>query len=100
MTTRAEIHRTAKVMSNLLSGVAAETKWLLFKWAPEQNPKTEIYLVLAKDGNAELGQVRWHAQWRRYAFFPRPDTVYEPTCLRDLAEFCDKATAAHKAKKL
>ena len=76
-----------------------ETTWLRFVLAPEQNPKTSVHLVLAKDGDAELGQVRWFGRWRRYAFFPAIGTIYEPTCLRDIADFCERQTLSHKAVK-
>lgn len=44
-----------------------------------------------------LGQVLWYGAWRRYAFHPEACTVYEPTCLRDIAAFCDWLMAERKA---
>lgn len=61
--------------------------------------KTAIYSVSAKDGGATLGAVRWYAPWRKYAFFPRPETLYEQDCLRDIAAFCEAETRAHRERK-
>lgn len=33
------------------------------------------------------GQVQWFGAWRTYALFPLPGTIFEPTCLRDVADF-------------
>lgn len=43
-----------------------------------------------------LGEVKWFGRWRCYGFFPAWRTVYEKTCLRDLAEFCESETSKHK----
>jgi len=60
--------------------------------------KTTVWRVVAKDGDAHLGEIRWYAHWRRYTFQPGPrGTVFEPTCLRDIAAFIDEQMAARKA---
>jgi hypothetical protein len=52
--------------------------------------KTRVYEVDTKDEiRVCLGEVRWYAPWRKYAFFPDPDTLYEQDCLRDIAEFLE-----------
>jgi hypothetical protein len=43
-----------------------------------------------------LGWVAWFSRWRKYAFYPKPETVYEEDCLRDIAEFCEAKTKEHK----
>lgn len=60
--------------------------------------KTAIYSVSTKEGGANLGAVRWYAPWRKYAFFPRPETLYEQDCLRDIAAFCEAETRAHRTR--
>jgi hypothetical protein len=47
---------------------------------------------VANDGEVELGEVKWYGRWRCYAYFPVNDTLYEKTCLRDIANFCEKKT--------
>ena len=71
------------------------SKWIAFNLAPVRpSRKTGIWAVVTKGGAKEvgglvLGHVSWWAQWRKYAFFPAQGTLYEQTCLRDIAEFID-----------
>lgn len=59
-------------------------------------PKTETWFVLNKYDNIHLGWIGWFSRWRKYAFSPKPNTVYEEDCLRDIAEFCVLMTKQHK----
>jgi len=81
---------------------AHETKWLRFELASEQKPKTSVWRLVTKDNiknhiGSEIGQVRWFGPWRGYAFFPVGGTVFEQTCLRDIAAFCEQRTKEHRA---
>ncbi len=60
--------------------------------------KTAIWITTAKDGDIVLGRVTWHAPWRKYIFEPVSNysTVYEQTCLREIAEFVEQLTKDHK----
>ena len=56
--------------------------------------KTKHFRVLHSDREGpdretgdELGVVKWYSPWRRYAFFPNPDTLYDVSCLGELVEF-------------
>jgi len=60
--------------------------------------KTLVWSVEAKEGGAKLGEVRWFGRWRGYAFFPL-DAIFEHKCLRDIADFVEMQTKAHRAKK-
>jgi hypothetical protein len=74
------------------------SKWI--KFLEQQVPpdrKTKIFLVLTTDGVSDLGTVKWFGRWRCYSFFPNTDTVFEKQCLRDIADFCEAETKAHKA---
>lgn len=62
--------------------------------------KTAIFTVAAKNGGGTLGSVRWWAPWRKYAFFPRPETLYEQDCLRDIAAFCERETRVRESASL
>lgn len=76
------------------------SKWIEFLAAgASPSGKTAKYAVRAKDGDALLGVVRWFAPWRKYAFFPQPETLYEQDCLRDIAAFCEAETRAHRERK-
>jgi hypothetical protein len=61
--------------------------------------KTNVYEVHPINEIEILGAVRWFGRWRKYCFFPRPDTVYEETCLGEIAEFCVRETKNHRLKK-
>jgi hypothetical protein len=72
-----------------------------FKWMRIEKigdtGKTGIYAVIAKDGDLQLGQIRWFGRWRKYAFFPEPGTVFEATCLHDIADECHALMEQRKA---
>jgi hypothetical protein len=58
--------------------------------------KTVVWSVLANTDGSAIGSVKWYAPWRGYAFFPRPNTVYEFVCLNDIATFCEAETIRHR----
>ena len=67
--------------------------------AQELGKATKVWTV-SEGGTCRgpaLGQVRWFARWRKYAFFPEGDKVFEETCLREIAYFCETATKFHMA---
>lgn len=77
-------------------------QWIRFVLTSEQPPKTKRWMVVTTGGEKEvggivIGRVSWWGAWRSYAFFPNPQTLYEPQCLRDLAAFCGDQTRAHRA---
>lgn len=79
-------------MSDATTTVRA--RWIKFEDAgASPSGKTRCWLVLTNRGGW-LGDVKWFGRWRRYAFFPAPETVFERTCLRDIANFCDAQTKA------
>lgn len=51
--------------------------------------KTEVYEVQTKDDESPLllGVIKWYSQWRQYAFFPKPETMFEKICLADITNF-------------
>jgi len=53
---------------------------------------TEIFEISTAARTQVFGQVRWFPRWRRYSFFPYPDQVFESSCLRDIADFCERET--------
>ena len=73
--------------------LAGNGRWITFWRLPRYPPRrTEIFEVRTADRRQLLGEVRWFARWRRYALFPTPGTVFEGTCLRDIAVFCEYQT--------
>jgi hypothetical protein len=79
--------------------------WIQFNEAgPSDSGKTKTWTVVTIrrkdapiDQRVTLGKIAWRGQWRKYCFFPSRDTVFEENCLRDIARFCEDATAAKKA---
>ncbi len=64
--------------------------------------KTKVWTVHPRDGgtiSGMLGRVSWYPPWRKYCYLAEPRTVYEQVCLREIAEFCEKRTAEHKAAR-
>ena len=59
--------------------------------------KTKRWMICAKDGEVGLGEVKWFGKWRCYAFFPLNDTIYEKSCLRTIATFCEIKTNEHRS---
>lgn len=66
--------------------------------------KTLIWRVFALTQAAGdpyiLGEIKWAARWRRYAYYPSAEisTVYEQDCLRSIADFVEKRTLLHREK--
>jgi hypothetical protein len=83
---------------------AHETPFLEFSRALRQGKKTERWDVFSKEharkedccAGDELGTVQWGPMWRRYAFFPKGQTLFDARCLRDLAAFCDRLMAERR----
>jgi len=65
-------------------------------------PKTKTWAVFGdKDGDGHdlIGCIAWLGRWRKYCFFPEPETVFEQVCLREIAEFCEHETRHHRRKR-
>jgi len=51
------------------------------------------------DPRHSLGEVRWYAPWRRYAFYPRVNTLFDYKCLNELSEFLLSETNKRKEER-
>jgi hypothetical protein len=66
--------------------------------------KTDVWKVVSAGKTNDLlassgiGTVGWYSHWRRYVFEPRVETIFDPACLRELADFVERQTVAQKAK--
>lgn len=63
----------------------AKAKFIEFRWKSR-----------SETGGTILGEVRWFGRWTQYAFFPNQGMVFEKTCLRDIASFCEDVTHAQR----
>lgn len=58
--------------------------------------KTSVWTITSKSGST-LGVVWWFGRWRQYCFEPQPDTVFNVSCLDDIARFIQKAMQEWRA---
>jgi hypothetical protein len=58
--------------------------------------KTRIVAVRTRDGARPLGVLEWYGPWRKYTFAPRGDTVFDASCLQDIAAHCEAMTVEHR----
>jgi hypothetical protein len=75
--------------------------WIRFEFNGQSaSGKTKRWLVISTfEPHPVLGTIAWYASWRCYSFYPKSDTVFEKACLRDIANFCEEETNAHRAKQ-
>lgn len=55
--------------------------------------KTQVFSILPKgdpESLIEIGQIKWYPAWRKYAFFPEPNCVFESQCLTDIINFINE----------
>lgn len=64
-----------------------------------QGSKTRCFLVMARHTGVLLGRVKWYPGFRKYSFYPEPNTKFDKLCLRDIADFCEIQGLKHKQKK-
>jgi len=64
-----------------------DMEYLGFTRVPYPERKTGVWNVYNQHSGVVLGQVRWFGRWRRYAFFPNPDTVWDERCLLAVTKF-------------
>jgi hypothetical protein len=81
----------------------SEPKWVRLVERPKATGrKTSMWDVVTKDAQPfTLGVISWYGPWRCYAFTPTLDgpTVFEKTCLRDLAAFMEEQMQLRKAAR-
>ena len=74
-----------------------EGKWIVFVLVKE-GEKTNVWQVATKDLKEKLGEIKWFPHWRKYAFIPYEETIYENTCLHDMADFIEGQMNLRKQK--
>lgn len=77
--------------------MVTNSKWIRFEQL-ESKTKTSVYNVIAKEGDTKLGQIKWYAPWRKYSFFPAPNTLFETQCLKDIILFINQCMEDRKPK--
>jgi len=66
-------------------------------FSESKSGKTKIWNVVTQIGSKILGTISWYGAWRRYCFYPLfgDITIFEETCLRDIADFIEQQTREH-----
>lgn len=68
-----------------------------YRYKPAKKRITKIWRVdtSSTPEGITIGWIKWFGRWRKYSFFPNNNTVYEETCMREIAHFCESATKLH-----
>ncbi len=77
------------------------SKWIEFIDL-EHRGITKVWRVTTKVKaryGMQIGIINWYSPWRRYTFFPHQGTMYEPTCLKDIAGFIEEQMRVRKQEK-
>lgn len=64
------------------------------------NKKTRHFEVTSKSSDGVLGIVKWFAPWRRYAFFPSVNCLFDAACLTSITEFLQELMKERTFDKL
>lgn len=79
--------------------IVRKTKWLTFRFNHlSSSGKTSVWTVGGEGDNC-IGSIDWYGRWRSYVFNPRPETIFEQTCLRDIAQFIEDENKAQRNKR-
>lgn len=60
--------------------------------------RTSVFTVNVRGTRSPIGQIRWYWSWRKYAFFPNDNTVFDHGCLRDIANFCESESRRQRTQ--
>lgn len=64
----------------------AKKKFITFHEIIFTDKKTKAWEVRSL-ASSTLGLIKWYTPWRRYAFFPGMDTIFDAACLKDIIVF-------------
>lgn len=74
-----------------MNNLVHESRFLRFYKYTIKGRKTPIYYIRpVKDDFIMLGSVQWHTGFRKYAFYPMGDTVFDKQCLEDIVYFIEE----------
>lgn len=74
-------------------------KWVRFVATQLEGHSMEAWRVEAREDEIELGYIKFYPRWRKFAFYPLNDTLFEADCLHDIANFCKKRSIEFRATK-
>jgi len=66
-----------------------KTSHLHFNELNVEGRKTRVWEVTAIASDEVLGRVQFYGAWRKYTFSPFAGTLYDHSCLREIADFAE-----------
>lgn len=60
--------------------------------------KTKMFIVFDQAGYA-IAEIKWHAPWRKYCFFPYENTLWDNKCLNQIINFINVQMEKRKGEK-
>jgi hypothetical protein len=54
--------------------------------------KTKMWEVTATASDEVLGRILFHGAWRKFVFSPYDNTIFDHSCLREIADFSEAET--------
>ena len=58
--------------------------------------RTKRFRINHAEEGTELGEIKWHAPWRRYVFFPYHNTLFDVSCLQRITNFIEGLMKARR----
>lgn len=55
----------------------------------ESTRRYGVYAVVSRYDGELIGKILWYHRWRHYGFFPEEESVFNPTCLREISSYID-----------
>jgi hypothetical protein len=73
--------------------------FIRFELFSSDQKKTKKWMIWSASLNV-IGVIKWFGRWRKYCFFPEPETAFEEVCLGEISEFIQMMTQKHKRKEV
>lgn len=61
-------------------------EFIVFEEQVVEGRKTKVVFIRSISSGTILGEIKWHGAWRQYAFFPHPNTIWNPGCMKSVME--------------
>ena len=79
--------------------VDVAVQYVRFEEMPGGRRKTRLWSVRTTAGNELVGSVFWKCAWRRYVMSSSGTALWDATCLREVADFCERQTHARREER-
>lgn len=91
------LYNNAELLTPLLD-IVYQGRWVsVNRLTRRPGRTTDVFEVVTKESARVVAEIRWHAPWRKYVLVPRSETVWETTCLMDIARWLRLLTHERKA---